>query len=1419
MSAREGYGGTAPRRFLIATAVANYRRSPAGNLPGLADARRKIVDLFTRRLGYVHVSDLGLDPDRDTLLEQLDRFATDPDRRPDDLVAVYLAGHGQLIGATPRRHVFFPADADLDKPKLALPTAQIAAALIDDTKITQLLLMLDTCHAGQGGGDAVAASLESLRRDIDGDPAGIAVVSAAQPAQQALEGAFPDLLTAAVESVSLAGERPPTIDLGALVTHMNADPARPPTQRVEWDAARLTGTVPDFFPNPRHRAGPRGVDLAIQHAVEWGAEDRRRDVEFNRRMLVRAMAHFGDDERWRFAGRRRAVAEIMEWLAGPAIEQADPERPALVVTAGPGSGKTALLGLIAALCHPEHRLTVPLNTLGLTPVSVPRAGAIDLTLYAQSLTDDEVLRGLAAAARTTAATPGELLDALAGRDRPFTVLIDALDEAATPDTLLTRLIRPLLEHGRGRLRFLLGTRPHLLRHLPAEVTAIDLDGSEHRDPRALREYALSGLLDSNPASPYRDCPMPLNARVADAVAAAAEPSFLVARIVAGTLAAAPEPADPDDPVWRAGLPGTADAAMARDLDRRLGPDAARARDLLRPLACAEGQGLPWEDIWAPLASALAGRRYTDADLLWLRRNAGAYVVEATEDGRSVYRLYHMALAEHLRRDQDEDAVRDAFADALTATVPYGPGGVRDWARAHPYVLRHLSTHTADTADTGRIDALLEDAGFLSAAAPEQLLRALRRTTTERGRTLASIYRTSAARHAPLSVADRRLILAVDALRHQETVLAERLAGDHPWRLRWTTAAQISPALRAVLAGHQGGTRDIACIEIDGVPVAVSGGMDGTVRVWDLTTYEERCAYAVGAAVNSVDCALVDGRPLAATASLEGMIRVWDLRSGEALATFEERNARTVDFSIADGWTALVIGDGDRLRVREWPSGRVRHEMRPQIPGVDAVVCTVVNGAPVVVAHTEYVGVWDPRTGIEFAGFAADYLSRSLTTAEVAGVPVAVGYDGDRLQLWDLTGRGRNREVATGDRQIPLTALAAGSRLGSTLAICGENEGPVSLWDLTGDTGPRRLSGHTRAVRCAVFTEVAGEPVVVTGGADTEIRVWDPRRAAPDEERSGHACAVESVALVVHDGRALVATGADDGLLVRDLSTGEPVARFDAGSPSHGTLRCSVVDGRLIGIGAEHYFGPLRVHDPLSGASLGVLPTDGDRQIGYTCVAVRGRLAVIARHGLSLIARDLETGSTTALRRDWPLHGCDPVGVRINDRSAVVLAAPFVPGRRPDHLELVKGISLRQVTVWYPDTGEERICAGDPFDRVRALAVTETAQGSFAACATRTGQIRVWDLASAGLRADCAVSAAWTGGALACRVTPEAVVVATGGENRVVRLLDATTGAELGHWPVPHPVGALAFGPDGEIVVATGHEVLVLDVNSPSRHIN
>ncbi|MFE4602016.1 caspase family protein, partial [Kitasatospora indigofera] len=911
-------GDSGPRRYLISAVVADYPKNRDWNRPGLVQARNRVVDLFTGTFGYRHHDALPLSPTRQQLTDALRAFCASPERREDDLLTLYLSCHGEILDDG-EEHVLLTADTDPDDlTYTALPTTELTRAMLRGTRIRRVMLLLDACYVGQGGNQMAAGALERLGAAWGrSSGSGLVVVSSAQPHQQATAGLFPKLLEEAVTALSVAGHGPGTLSVDAVVQHMNGSKDLPGHQRIGLALVGLDGEPPAFLPNPRHDVRLTEVDLALQQAAAFDEQDRRRESEFNSRLLVRAMGYHQDPggdltaPAWWFSGRHTALGALATWLNTPPGPDTQACR---VVTAAPGSGKTAVLGLIAALTHPERRRTVPLHTLGL-PQDLIAPHAIDAAVYAQRLTDTDILDAITAAARLRTATVGELLDALDHRPRPLTVLIDALDEAATPHTLCTTILSPLIQHSRGRIRLLLGTRPYLLPRLGIDPTdtdhVIDLDSPRYTDHQALATYTARTLLQARSTSPYRDRPdtaLP----VAQAVAQAAGHSFLIARITAGTLAATPAIPDPTDAAWRASLPRHAGDAMREDLHRRLGHHAQRATDLLRPLADAQGQGLPWEDIWAPLATAISGCPYTDDDLLWLRHEAGSYVVEATENERSAYRLYHEAMAEHLREDTDDRTVHAAYVRVLTDRVPDRADGTPDWSRAHPYALAHLAHHAAQG---GLLDQVLADAEYLVHAEPRGLTPHLHRAYEDTARLAAAVYRTGLHLHHDATPGQRRQVLALDAARAGAHHLHRDLTHHIPpgtWTPLWGTGSTFNPALRDTLTGHTGAVEAVACTMLDGRPVAVTGSSDDTVRVWDLTTGRPVGEPLTGHtdAVRAVACTTLDGRPVAVTGSTDNTVRLWDLTTGQPAGeplTGHTSDVYAVACTTLDGRPVAVTG--------------------------------------------------------------------------------------------------------------------------------------------------------------------------------------------------------------------------------------------------------------------------------------------------------------------------------------------------------------------------------------------------------------------------------------------------------------------------------------------------------------------------------
>jgi WD40 repeat protein len=1476
-----GDGGPAGagRRFLIATATAHHAKAPAWDRPGLEQARDRVVELFTGRFGYEHVSTLGLDPTQSRLVSHLRAFCRSSERRPDDLLAVYIAGHGEVLDEG-REHVLLTADTDPDDMYDALPTARLVRKMLLGTKVRRLLLMLDTCYSGQGGDEAAAAALDRVTKTWQADPgSGFVVISSAQPGEQAAVGVFPDLLADAVDSVSTAGHGPETLALDAVVAAMNTHPDRPGFQRITLAQAGLTGLVPAFLPNPRHDPLLNEVDLAVQQAERRESIAERRETEFTRRLLIRAMAdhrYKGQEGRWWFSGRHRALTDVTGWLTAP-----DPARPALAVTAGPGSGKSAVLGLITALSQERYRPTVPLDTLGLPHSAVPPLGAVDVTIYAQQLTDKQVVEGLAAAARVEAATPGELLSALRGTGQRLTAIIDALDEAATPDTLARSVLRPLIEHADGRLRLLLGTRPHLLGVLGLDRdTSVDLDAEHYADLAALTHYTVRGLLQSAPDSPFHAVPLARTRAVADAVAAASMPSFLVARINAATLAAADTVPDPRDPAWRAGLPRVPGEAMRRDLDSRLGTRADKARDLLRPLAWAEGQGLPWEDLWAPLASRLSGRSYDNADLHWLTATAGAYIVEATEADRSAYRLYHQALAEHLREGADPAAVHDAFTTVLIDRVPYGADGTRDWAHAHPYTLRHLATHAAAA---GRIDPLIAEPGYLTYAHPDSLIPALRAVTTYVGRTIRAVYRTSAHRHPHLTPAGRRQVLTVDAARHGAESLRRGLNETLSWPVRWATGSQTSRALEATLTEHTGPVRAVACTTMQGRPVAVTAGDDLTVRVWDLITgtqYAKLTGHT--SAVLAVACATVEGCPVAVTieSDNDGVARVWDLSTGNqrAVLTGHTGTARAVACTTLDGCPVAVTTGYDRaVRVWDLTTGTPRGALVGHTGLVLGVACTAVDDSQVVVTvgNGPVARVWDLAAGTQHAeltGHVGPVLEVACATVEGKPVAVTSGRDGT-VRVWDLD-TGKQRAALIGHTGM-VDALACSTLDGQSIAVTGGRDGTVRTWDLA--TGIQiALTGHTETVRAVACTTVQGRPIAVTTGHSGMVQMWD---LSADAQRAaalaGHVGVVRAVACTTVQGTPVAVTGGDDqAVRVWDLAVGTQRAELTGHVGPVRSVACTMIEGGPVAVTGDRH-GTVRVWDLRTATQRAELIGHVGPVLAVACTTLEGDpAAVTVGNDRTVRVWDLAAGvqrSVWAGHIEWTgvvpsstAQGRPTTVTAGIDRAAQVW--DLSTGAQGSHLArstgfvyaaaclVVEGRLIavtvaddHTVQVWDLESGSQRVKLAEYSGMVNAVACTTVQGRPVAITSNRDGTVRIWDLDTGNRRAKLtghsgAASAvarttahgspttdtgtdddtvrAWhtaevtgrinTVRAVVCGTVQGRPIAVTTGDGHTVRIWDLETATLQAEFPQPSSVEGLAIGPGGEVVVASGWEVIVLE---------
>jgi len=496
-----------------------------------------------------------------------------------------------------------------------------------------------------------------------------------------------------------------------------------------------------------------------------------------------------------FAGRRRVLGEIVDWLRQ--------EQPGILVVTGPaGCGKSAVVGRIAALSDADERAGI-LRHQPLRPDDPdPGEGSVQAALHMRGMDADGIAAALAhRLGLRRPANHWELVADLEQQSRraaPPAIVLDGLDEAAPDQTsvLVEQLLVPL-----GRVtRLLLATRERPFRHhdspaseqpgvaitaqLGVATSVVDLasepgtadDVAEYVRLRLSAAGLVAGRVEQIAAGLARQ-------------AAGSGGGFLLARIVGTHIAA--EWARDAAAEWRGELPGTVAAALEQDIDS--GPRLVRdghelphaARDLLRALAWAQGRGVPARGVWETIAGATSPQQtvFGPADLDWVLGNYGRYIVEDTDGTQAVYRLYHREFIEHLRAtaptvhgQRPAVAVMRALVDLIEQQTHSGqaPGDL------NPYLRQHLSAHAVTAGGPGV--ALLRQ---LAEASPAAYLPDLAGSLNNLAVRLAEVGQTNAADHAYQEAIDGfgdnaqatsflRVERAARALRHadQHTALLE-----------------------------------------------------------------------------------------------------------------------------------------------------------------------------------------------------------------------------------------------------------------------------------------------------------------------------------------------------------------------------------------------------------------------------------------------------------------------------------------------------------------------------------------------------------------------------------------------------------------------------------------------------------------------
>jgi hypothetical protein len=800
-----------------------------------------------------------------------------------------------------------------------------------------------------------------------------------------------------------------------------------------------------------------------------------------------------------FTGRGWVFVRLEQFLDGP---------PGVFLLLGePGTGKTAFaaqLALAAAV-----RLTTaaagaaPRRAVPVAAAYFCRAGSVDLLDAAQRLSDQlaEAVPGFAHARQATLLPGIHVRDvrvhtgniAAGGSVTGVHIDLSRLEAEAAFVRAVTLPLKQVREAGEGtRVVLVVDALDESLASQAAKELPRLLGNVEHAhlvvtarpDHRAidwLRERAtrVDLLADAPPGSDdvreyLRRRLAPEGAPAAMAVLAQriaeqASGNFLYAFYVIEALRGARMLAALDDaaarrvPLPEGGLPGVYRDFLRRELGRDDHAWSTRFGPVLAPLAVAQDEGLTTEQL--RLVAGRPGEEpMTRTAIRGVTRTARQFLSGPAPDGP--FRLYHQSFADFLADPEQNPGFLIDAAEAHEAIVTaYAATDPLSW---DSYARRNLALHASEA---GQLDHLIEDARVLLAADPARLLPHLDAARSAPARATATAYRQTAHQLAALDQPARASQLELTAHRLGHRGLAARIADAAPgraWQMGWSHG-RLNTHYQ-VLTGHDG-VEAVAFGGLpDGTPVIVSGGTDGTVRVWRLadgTPVAEPLTGHRGDVEAVAVGALPDGTPVIVSGGTDGTVRVWRLADGtpvgEPLTGHSGWASAVAVGALRDG-TPVIVSGGTDGTVRVWrlaDGTPVAEPLTGHTSDVTAAaVGTLPDGTPVIVSGGAdgMVRVW--RLGRRL---------HSWVVGRLAGEPPAGRIGGAMAMVMGALPDGTPVIVSGGgrfDRTVRVSRLADSTPVGDP------------------------LTGHSSDVTAvAVGTLPDGTPVIVSGGENGTVRAW------------------------------------------------------------------------------------------------------------------------------------------------------------------------------------------------------------------------------------------------------------------------------------------------------------------------------------------
>jgi WD40 repeat protein len=356
-----------------------------------------------------------------------------------------------------------------------------------------------------------------------------------------------------------------------------------------------------------------------------------------------------------------------------------------------------------------------------------------------------------------------------------------------------------------------------------------------------------------------------------------------------------------------------------------------------------------------------------------------------------------------------------------------------------------------------------------------------------------------------------------------------------------------PGPPAVLAGHKNSVIWLT-FSPDGRQLA-SYSMDRVLRLWDTSAHKSVAALPGHGLDVCAGTFSPDGRRLV-MAGWDRAARIWDTLGGELLGILRCHAQRVSNPVVSRDGSVVAMADENGV-VSLWNVDLAIR--RGLLLGHESYVYDVTfspDGRTVASAAWDgTVRLWDAETGRETASLRDRQLINTAVVFSPDGRRIASVARPGQIRVWESASR---RLLWTAERNTgadnPVGCRVAFSPRGATLAVTGDKDGVVRLFEDATGKPAGRLEGHRTETSDAAFSPTGTR--LATADREGTIRLWDVGSRTPLAAIKAHDELIYRIAFSP-DGRTIASASQDSSVRLHDAETLEEVASWRHGGAVYG----------------------------------------------------------------------------------------------------------------------------------------------------------------------------------------------------------------------------------------------------------------------------